>query len=74
MNQRRPNAVNRDPIPDWPEVRLRRRPQARRFRRMGWRGEPTTSELKNPERNISMGAAYLSILENGPLAGIRSPR
>lgn len=41
------------------------------YRRMGWRGEPTTSELKNPERNISMGAAYLSILENGPLAGIR---
>ncbi len=33
------------------------------YRRMGWRGEPTTSELKNPERNISMGAAYLSILE-----------
>lgn len=43
------------------------------YRRMGWRGEPTTSELKNPERNISMGAAYLSILENGPLAGIKDP-
>jgi len=26
------------------------------YRRMGWSGEPTTSELKNPERNISMGA------------------
>ena len=25
------------------------------YRRMGWSGEPTTSELKNPERNISMG-------------------
>ncbi|WP_371070145.1 membrane-bound lytic murein transglycosylase EmtA, partial [Salmonella enterica] len=44
------------------------------YRRMGWRGEPTTSELKNPERNISMGAAYLSILENGPLAGIKDPQ
>lgn len=44
------------------------------YRRMGWRGEPSVSELKNPERNISMGAAYLSILENGPLAGIESRR
>lgn len=43
------------------------------YRRMGWRGEPTTSELKNPERNISMGAAYLSILEMGrwPASKIR---
>ena len=41
------------------------------YRRMGWSGEPSTSELKNPERNISMGAAYLSILETGPLAGIK---
>ncbi|MCQ4034003.1 hypothetical protein FK513_30300, partial [Klebsiella pneumoniae] len=39
-----------------------------------WRGEPSVSELKNPERNISMGAAYLSILENGPLAGIKDPQ
>ena len=31
------------------------------------------SELKNPERNISMGAAYLSILEHGSLAGISDP-
>ncbi|HBZ4038064.1 TPA: membrane-bound lytic murein transglycosylase EmtA [Klebsiella pneumoniae] len=44
------------------------------YRRMGWRGEPSVSELKNPERNISMGAAYLSILENGPLAGIKDPQ
>lgn len=44
------------------------------YRRMGWRGEPSTSELKNPERNISMGAAYLSILETGPLAGIEDPQ
>lgn len=44
------------------------------YRRMGWSGEPSTSELKNPERNISMGAAYLSILETGPLAGIKDPQ
>ena len=44
------------------------------YRRMGWSGEPTTSELKNPERNISMGAAYLNILETGPLAGIEVRR
>ncbi len=25
------------------------------YRYMGWRGQPSTSELKNPERNISMG-------------------
>ena len=30
--------------------------------------------LKNPERNISMGAAYLNILETGPLAGIEDPK
>ena len=41
---------------------------------MGWSGEPTTSELKNPERNISMGAAYLSIMEHGVLAGIKDPQ
>lgn len=44
------------------------------YRYMGWRGQPSTSELKNPERNISMGAAYLSILEHGTLAGIEDPQ
>ena len=44
------------------------------YRYMGWRGQPSTSELKNPERNISMGAAYFSILEHGPLAGIEDPQ
>jgi len=43
------------------------------YRHMGWKGEPTTAELKNPERNISMGTAYLSILEHGVLAGIEDP-
>ncbi len=40
------------------------------YRYMGWSGQPSTSELKNPERNISMGAAYLSILEHGSLAAL----
>lgn len=44
------------------------------YRHMGWSGQPSTSELKNPERNISMGAAYLSILEHGSLAGISDPQ
>lgn len=43
------------------------------YRHMGWSGEPSTSELKNPERNISMGTAYLSILEHGALKGIDDP-
>lgn len=44
------------------------------YRYMGWGGEPSTSELKNPERNISMGAAYLSIMEHGILKGIKDPQ
>lgn len=43
------------------------------YRYMGWQGQPSTSELKNPERNISMGTAYLSILEHGVLKGIEDP-
>ncbi|MBL7635913.1 membrane-bound lytic murein transglycosylase EmtA [Atlantibacter hermannii] len=43
------------------------------YRHMGWSGQPSTSELKNPERNISMGTAYLSILEHGALNGIEDP-
>ena len=43
------------------------------YRYMGWQGQPSTSELKNPERNISMGSAYLSILEHGVLKGIEDP-
>ena len=43
------------------------------YRYMGWSGQPSTSELKNPERNISMGTAYLSIMEHGVLKGIQDP-
>lgn len=44
------------------------------YRYMGWQGQPSGSELKNPERNISMGTAYLSILEHGVLKGIEDPQ
>lgn len=44
------------------------------YHSMGKRGQPSFSELKNPERNISMGAAWLSILQNGILAGINDPQ
>jgi len=43
------------------------------YRYMRWSGQPSTSQLKNPERNISMGPAYLSILEHGVLKGIDDP-
>ncbi len=43
------------------------------WRHMGWSGQPSMSELKNPERNISTGTAYLSIMEHGSLAGIQDP-
>ncbi|AFJ46886.1 membrane-bound lytic murein transglycosylase E [Shimwellia blattae DSM 4481 = NBRC 105725] len=44
------------------------------WRHMGWRGQPSNSELKNPQRNISTGTAYLSILEHGILSGIKDPQ
>ena len=44
------------------------------YTRMGWGGQPSTSELKDPARNISIGTAYLSIMEHGILAGIEDPQ
>lgn len=44
------------------------------YRHLGWGGKPSTSELKDPARNISIGTAYLSILEHGILAGIEDPQ
>lgn len=44
------------------------------YRHLGWKGQPTGDELKDPARNISMGAAYLSIMEHGILAGIKDPQ
>ncbi|RKQ38161.1 membrane-bound lytic murein transglycosylase EmtA [Enterobacter sp. R1(2018)] len=44
------------------------------YRHLGWSGQPSTSELKDPARNISIGTAYLSIMEHGILAGIEDPQ
>lgn len=44
------------------------------YRHLGWNGQPSTSELKDPARNISIGTAYLSIMEHGVLAGIEDPQ
>lgn len=44
------------------------------YRHLGWSGQPSTSQLKDPARNISIGAAYLSIMEHGILAGIDDPQ
>ncbi|MBK4713859.1 MULTISPECIES: membrane-bound lytic murein transglycosylase EmtA [Tenebrionibacter/Tenebrionicola group] len=40
------------------------------WRYLGRSGQPTSRELKDPARNIDIGAAYLSILERGILRGI----
>ena len=40
------------------------------YRYMGWKGQPSTSELKNPGVISAWGTAYLSILEHGILKGI----
>jgi membrane-bound lytic murein transglycosylase E len=44
------------------------------YRHEGRSGQPSTSDLKDPARNIDIGAAYLSILENGILRGIDNPQ
>lgn len=44
------------------------------YRHQGLSGQPSTSELKDPARNIDIGTAYLNILEHGPLAGIEDPQ
>lgn len=44
------------------------------YRHQGLSGQPSTSELKDPARNITIGTAYLSIMEHGVLAGIEDPQ
>lgn len=44
------------------------------YRHQGFSGQPSDSELKDPARNITIGTAYLSILEHGVLAGIKNPQ
>ena len=43
------------------------------YRVQGRHGQPTSSELRDPVKNINIGTAYLKILQEQPLAGIRNP-
>lgn len=44
------------------------------YRHLGLPGQPRTAELKDPVRNITIGTAYLSLLEKGVLKGITDPQ
>ncbi|WP_455820074.1 membrane-bound lytic murein transglycosylase EmtA [Pseudomonas cerasi] len=44
------------------------------YRSQGRRGQPTRSELRDPVKNIDIGTAYLRILQEQQLAGIRDPK
>jgi len=43
------------------------------YRVQGRHGQPTNSELRDPVKNIDIGTAYLKILQDQSLAGIRNP-
>lgn len=43
------------------------------YRVQGKRGQPTNNELRDPVKNIDIGTAYLKILQDQSLAGIRDP-
>ncbi|MFR0654601.1 membrane-bound lytic murein transglycosylase EmtA [Pantoea sp. SIMBA_079] len=43
------------------------------YRVQGRHGQPSTAELRDPARNIDIGVAYLRILQESALAGIRDP-
>lgn len=44
------------------------------YRSQGRRGQQTKSELRDPVKNIDIGTAYLRILQEQQLAGIRDPK
>ena len=44
------------------------------YRAQGRHGQPSNSELRDPAKNIDIGAAYIRILQDSALAGIRDPR
>jgi membrane-bound lytic murein transglycosylase E len=44
------------------------------YRVQGRRGQPSTSELRDPVKNIDIGTAYLKILQDSSLSGIRDPK
>ncbi len=43
------------------------------YRVQGRHGQPSTAELRDPAKNIDIGVAYLRILQESALAGIRDP-
>ncbi len=43
------------------------------YRVQGRHGQPSNSELRDPAKNIDIGAAYIRILQDSALAGIRDP-
>ncbi|MFI0489167.1 MAG: membrane-bound lytic murein transglycosylase EmtA [Yersinia sp. (in: enterobacteria)] len=44
------------------------------YRMKGRNGQPSSGELKDPVKNIDIGAAYINILQNQQLAGISDPQ
>ncbi|PKH26362.1 membrane-bound lytic murein transglycosylase EmtA [Enterobacterales bacterium CwR94] len=44
------------------------------YRSIGRSGQPSNKELRDPARNIDIGTAYIRILQEKQLAGIRDPR
>lgn len=43
------------------------------YRKQGRRGQPSIHELRDPAKNIDIGTAYLKLLQDSVLAGIRDP-
>lgn len=43
------------------------------YRVRGRRGQPSRAELRDPAKNIDIGTAYIKILQESALAGIRDP-
>jgi membrane-bound lytic murein transglycosylase E len=43
------------------------------YRTLGRRGQPSNAELRDPAKNIDIGTAYIRILQNSALSGIRDP-
>ncbi|MBE5252888.1 MAG: membrane-bound lytic murein transglycosylase EmtA [Enterobacterales bacterium endosymbiont of Blomia tropicalis] len=43
------------------------------YRTQGRRGQPSNAELRDPAKNIDIGTAYLKILQDSALSGIRNP-
>ncbi len=43
------------------------------YRTQGLRGQPSVADLRDPAKNIDIGTAYLRILQQQVLAGIRDP-